>query len=329
LPRQRFSRDATECTEPFEAIRARRRPQRRVGVSKHGEFESCRRQTRREFLQASAAATVAAALSRPAFAVEPAPLKLGIRAASLKMSGTPDVFRVAAGIPGIRGVELQATAGKPSLRDDDAVRQYKREADRWGLQIPSLAGIWDRGVKIHSPDADRSVIASLRAAQMLGAGVILAAFFRDDAPRMDDESSYGPIVAMLQRVAVKAADAGVVIGLENSLSPADNKRLVDLVDHPAVGVYYDPHNMDYYGYGAQAVPGIGLLGKDRICMVHVKNGKQLIEEPGPIDWPAAFRAFRQIGYEGWYVYETGHENSENCVADTKKNNAFLTRHLQR
>lgn len=301
-------------------IRATRmdRPDRKTGI----------RQTRRKFLQMSAVAAVSAGLSRMALAGESDPPKIGIRATSMRMAGTPDVFQVAAKIPGLRGVELQATAGQPNLRDTETVRRYKREAERWGLQIPSLAGIWDPGVKIHSPNAADSVIASIRAAEMLGARALLAAFFRDDAPKMSDESSYGPIVSMLQQVAKKAADAGVVIGLENSLSPADNKKLIDLVGHPAVGVYYDPHNMDFYGHGDQAIPGIRLLGKERICMVHVKNGNKLIEEPGPIDWPAAFRDFRQIGYQGWYVYETGHESTEDCIADTTKNNEFLKRHLQ-
>jgi sugar phosphate isomerase/epimerase len=118
------------------------------------------------------------------------------------------------------------------------------------------------------------------------------------------------------------------MGLENSLSPADNKKLVDLVDHPAVGVYYDLHNMAHYGHGDQAIPGIKLLGKKRICMVHVKNGKMLLEEPGMIDWVAAFREFNDIQYDGWYIYETGHDSTEDCIEDTKKNNAFLQKHVQ-
>ena len=109
---------------------------------------------------------------------------------------------------------------------------------------------------------------------------------------------------MLREVAPRAAEAGVILGLENSLSPADNVKLVDLVGHPAVRVYYDVHNMATYRHGDQAVPGIKLLGKERICAVHVKNGMLRIEEPGPIDWPAAFRAFNEIGYDGWYVFET-------------------------
>ncbi|MCL5282706.1 MAG: sugar phosphate isomerase/epimerase [Planctomycetes bacterium] len=291
-------------------------------------METQLRLTRRCFLQATGLAMVGAGLAHAGSAGKPEPLKIGIRAASMRMAGTPDVFKVAATIPGIRGVELQMMAGKPNLRDEATVRRYKKEADRWGLKVPALAGIWEAGVTIRSPRAAESVIASIRAAERLDAHVILAAFFRKDAPDMSDESSYGPIVTMLRKMAQPAADAGVVIGLENSLGPADNRKLVDLVGHPAVAVYYDLHNMDFYGHGKEAIPGIKLLGKDRICMVHVKNGKMLIAEPGPIDWPAAFRSFREIGYAGWYVYETAHDSTEACLQATKKNNEFLRRQIQ-
>ncbi|MFA6562556.1 MAG: sugar phosphate isomerase/epimerase family protein [Verrucomicrobiia bacterium] len=256
------------------------------------------------------------------------PLKIGIRAASMKMVGNFDVIRTAASIPGVTGVELQVTGGNPSLRDWDAARRYKREADRWGMRLPTLSGVWDRGVEISRPAAAENLRLSIRAAELLGSNALLLAFFKKQAPDMMREESYRPIVAMLKEVAPRAADASVRLGLENSLSPADNAKLVDLVDHPAVGVYYDLHNMAFYGHGEQAIPGVKLLGKDRICAVHVKNDNKLIEEPGPIDWAAAFRAFNEIGYEGWYVYETSHASIEDCIKDTKKNNAFLRQHAR-
>ena len=256
------------------------------------------------------------------------PLKIGIRAATMKMVGNVDVIRTAAAMPGIMGVELQVTAGTPNLRDWDAVRTYKRQADRWAMRIPSLAGVWDPGVQINSPAAAENVRLSIRAAEMLGSSVILLAFFERSAPDMTREESYGPIVAMLREVAPRAADAGVILGLENSLSPADNVKLVDLVGHPAVRVYYDVHNMATYRHGDQAVPGIKLLGKERICAVHVKNGMLRIEDPGPINWAAAFRAFNEIGYEGWYVFETAHRTPVACAEDTQVNIAFLRQHLR-
>lgn len=291
--------------------------------------------TRRGFIKTAALGTVAAgfggSLGRAAegdvAASQRIPLKIGIRAASMRMVGDFDVIKTAASIPGLSGVELQTTSGKSNLRDLDVVRRYKAEAKHWGIQIPSLAGVWDRGVQIHNPSAVDSLTKTIRAAEMLGSSVILLAFFRQNAPDMTKEESYGPVVANLQKAAKHAADAGVIMGLENSLSPADNKKLVDLVDHPAVGVYYDLHNMAHYGHGNQAIPGIKLLGKKRICMVHVKNGKMLLEEPGMIDWVAAFREFNEIKYDGWYIYETGHESTEDCIEDTKKNNAFLQKHV--
>ncbi len=292
--------------------------------------------TRRGFIKTAALGTVAAgfggALGRAAggdaAASRRIPLKVGIRAASMKMVGDFDVIKTAASIPGMSGVELQTTSGKSNLRDLDVVRRYKAEAKRWGLQIPSLAGVWDRGVQIHKPTAVDSLTKTIQAAEMLESSVILLAFFRQNAPDMTNEESYGPVVANLQKAAKCAADAGVTMGLENSLSPADNRKLVDLVDHPAVGVYYDLHNMAYYGHGDQAIPGVKLLGKKRICMVHVKNEKMLLEEPGKIDWVAAFREFNDIQYDGWYIYETGHDSTADCIEDTKKNNAFLQKHVQ-
>lgn len=246
----------------------------------------------------------------------------------MKMAGNLDVIRTAATIPGIMGIELQVTAGNPNLRDWDTVRRYKREADRWAMRIPSLAGVWDRGVAIGSPAAAENIRLSIRAAEMLGSSVILLASFKEQAPNMTREESHGPIVAMLRQVASAAADAGVILGLENSLSPADNAKLVDLVGHPAVRVYYDVHNMAFYGHGDLAVPGIKLLGKQRICAVHVKNEDKLIEEAGAIDWAAALGAFNEIGYEGWYTYETRHANIQRCIEDTQKNNDFLRRHAR-
>ena len=258
----------------------------------------------------------------------PLPLKLGIRAATMGMVGDLSVIQTAASIPGISGVELQVVAGAKNLRDLDVVRQYKRESDRWNIRIPSLAGVWEKGVKISSPKAPDSLRAAIRAAELLGSGVILVAFFKEDAPDMAREESFGPVVANLNAVAGAAADAGVTLGLENSLSPADNRKLVDLIGHPAVGVYYDLHNMATYGHGTEAVPGVKLLGKERICAVHVKNGDSLIEEPGPIDWPAAFAAFNEIGYEGWYTYETQHKGLAACITATARNNTFLAKHIQ-
>jgi sugar phosphate isomerase/epimerase len=103
---------------------------------------------------------------------------------------------------------------------------------------------------------------------------------------MDQEQSYGPVVTMLQKLSGAARDAGVVVGLETSNSPAEDRKLIDLVDRPSVRVYYDLFNVEHYQHTHEAVPGIASL-KDRIRQVHMKNEDRLLEQTGPVHWAAA------------------------------------------
>ena len=265
------------------------------------------------------------------------PLKIGIRQASLlepgnpkkKMTGNLDTFKVARQVPGIIGVELQVTGGTNNMRDMDIVRWYKKEANRWGLDIPSIAGVFDRGTLDGNwgPSAGVELVHAIRVAELLGASVVLVAFFDQNAPNLMDENSYGPIVDLFQKLAPLAADAGVIMGLENSLTPEDNKKLVDIIDRQSVKVYYDVFNMFRHG-ADQAVAGIKLLGKERMCAVHVKNDYDLIEKPDRINWELALRLLSEIGYDGWLIFETKHKSLENCIDDTQKNIAFIKNHFQ-
>ena len=157
---------------------------------------------------------------------------------------------------------------------------------------------------------------------------MLVAFFGKNAPDMADRQSYGPVVSILRDVATRAQEAGIILGLENSLSPKENRDLVDIIDHPAVKVYYDPDNMYQYGHGDEAVPGIELLGPARIAGFHAKNEGRILRETWRIDWAAAFGALTEIRYDGWLVFETQHENHQQCREETVQNIAFIKEHFR-
>jgi sugar phosphate isomerase/epimerase len=241
----------------------------------------------------------------------------------MRKVGDTAVFELAARIPGLLGVELQVVSGNHDLWSKDTLRRYKREANRWGMRVPSLSGPFGRGVTLKSPGAGEQIQHAIRAAEFLGSSVILIPSFRDNCPDMAQETSWGPVVRMLQTVAPIARDAGVTLGLENSLDPAGNVKLCDLVNHPSVRIYYDLDNCEFYGHEGQAVPGVKIMGKDRICQVHVKNEERLIEEPGRVDWKAALSALRDIRYEGWYVFESRHTSDQQCIESTTRNIAFF------
>lgn len=296
---------------------------------------------RRTFLQQLACGTVGCLLGSAKMIAaqeqEPGeprlPYKIGIRQASLRnpadsakgMVANFDTFKVARDIPGITGVELQVASGRPNMRDLSVARRYKAEAHRWGLDIPSTAGVWNHPA--WGPNSGLDLLDSIRATGILGASVMLVAFFGKNAPNMTDKKSYEPVVTLLKEVAPHAEEAGVVMGLENSLSPKENMELVDRIDHSCVKVYYDLDNMFQYGHGNDAVAGIKLLGLDRIAAVHVKNKGRILQDNWRINWAGAFQALTEIGYDGWLVFESEHKSHQQCREMTQQNITFIKEHF--
>ncbi len=271
---------------------------------------------RRAFLSTLAAATTAGAVP---------PVKVGHREASMKLVGNLRVFETASKIPGLAGVELQIVSGAHNLWSKDTLRKYKREANRWGMQIPSLAGPFGRGVQLMKPGAEEQLRKAVAAAEFLGAGVILVPSFRDNCPDPATPEQSEPVLAMFRKVGAAAAEAGVTLGWENSRSPADNARMIDAIGHPNVRVYYDLDNGEFYGHKGQIEDGVKLLGRDRICQVHVKNEDRLIEDRGRIDWRKAFRELKAAGYDGWYVLESRHGDEAQLIESTSRNIEFIKR----
>ena len=279
---------------------------------------------RRQFVVSSLAAAAAAVAGRSQAAPR---LKFGHRQANMVKDPGPAVFDLAKQIHNLSGVELQVFFKGTTLWDVQNRQTYKRAAERTGLLIPSVAGVWPPGATLLDASAGEHLRKAIDAAHALGAVTILAAAFDKNCPRMDDEQSYGPVVKMLQEVSGAARDAGIVIGLETSHSPADERKFIDLVDRSSIAVYYDLDNVEFYGHTNEAVPGIALLGR-RIRQVHLKNQDRLLEQPGRVDWAAAARGLAAIHYPGWLVFETSHSGPQQCIEATEKNIAFVTRNFR-
>jgi len=279
---------------------------------------------RRQFVWGSLAAAAGVAARR---SVAAPLLKFGHRQANMEVEPGPGVFDLAKQIPGLSGVELQVFFKGTTLWDKEVLLGYKNAAQKTGLEIPSIAGIWPPKAGLPQPTAEEHIRKSIVAAEALNAKAILIACFEQNCPKMDDEKSYGPVVTLLQNVAGQARDAGVTLGMETSNSPAEDRKLIDLVDRPSVKVYYDLFNVERYKHTNEAVPGIALL-KDRIRQVHLKNDDKLLADPGLVDWAAAAKGLKAIGYSGWFVFETAHHSQQEVVEATRKNIKFVTDHFK-
>ena len=67
----------------------------------------------------------------------------------------------------------------------------------------------------------------------------------------------------------EAEKAGVILGLENTISAEDNVRIMDRARSKAVLVYYDIGNSTKAGFNVARE--IDWLGKKRICQMHFKD----------------------------------------------------------
>jgi sugar phosphate isomerase/epimerase len=262
---------------------------------------------RRQFLKESAfgAAVLCVLGSRspaPARALARAGARIRIGGCdwSLGKEGDPGAFSVARAA-GLDGVEVSCGKGKDRLPLSDPEKQKRllAEAAKNELPIPStcLEILHRDGLKSH-PEAVHWVEEAIPATKALGARVILLPFF---GPRAINERSEQKAVAeRLKPLAPLAEKAGVVLGLENTISARDNAWILEQVGSQAVKVYYDVGNsfgkFDVY----EEVPW---LGKDRIAQIHLKDSRKLLGE-GKIDFPRFVESILKSGFEGWAMLES-------------------------
>ncbi len=310
--------------------------------------------TRRDFVSRAAQAVpvvLATSCTRPAPGTVSGQ-RIGICDWNLGEPCDPEAIPLAASV-GLNGIQVSVGTNPDaiSLRDPSVRNRYLELGRAHGVSFPSVAagGILNQIPLKSEPEAAVYVIDALEAAAVLGSTCILTAFFGDaDLRKRADDGGFineasGPfasyaldrtgvdrVVAALKQIAPRAEDLGLVIGLEDTLSARQELELIDRVGSPAVKVYYDLGNSTGYGYDVAGE--LRMLGADRICEIHLKETLGL-DDPmtpvfgapssGGVDFEAAAVALRDIGYDKWFVLETG-GRADHFIEDTRRNVEFAT-----
>jgi len=264
---------------------------------------------RRSFLKYSLGA---AALLRAARAAEPAaapaPAAKGFRLFAcdwtLKKACDPEVFELAARI-GLDGVQVEF--GKPKAGETALSLFSEAQQDRLlaasansGVAISSLALGVLNGVPYKSDAAaEQWVLDSIGVMKRMKVRVTLLAFF-GKGDLVDDPAGIAEIIRRLKQAVPRAADAGVVFGLESWLKVPELERILDAVNSPGLKVYYDVGNMQKVGEDVDVA--IRRLGHERICELHLKDYDDLYGK-GSMNFPGVRRALDAAGYRGWLGIE--------------------------
>ena len=122
----------------------------------------------------------------------------------------------------------------------------------------------------------------------------------------------------LRELAPAAEKAGVVLGLEDTISARDNVRIMERSQSPAVLTYYDVGNSTRNGF--DVIEEIRWLGASRICEVHLKDNPHYLGQ-GTIDFTAVVDALADIGFSGWAQLET--DSPAGVEPDMARNLAYI------
>ncbi len=301
---------------------------------------------RREFFKTAALSTglIGTGLRRESGAIPvPAP-RIGMCDWNLGKSCDPELISLARDA-NLRGIQVSVGTSPDSipLRKEVVRRRYLDLGGKFGIAFNSVAaGSLLNQIPLKSePQSAVYVIDALEAAAALGAKNILVAFFGNGDLRLQDSTgklrnlnksgfasyeldSVGVtrVVEALRQIAPRAESAGVVLGLENTLTATQNIEIIDRIGSPMVQVYYDVGNSTHYGYDVPAE--LRLLGAARICEIHLKDWRVplLGSSGGEVDFKAVSEACRFIGFDKWYVLESS-GRKDHFLEDTRANVAFV------
>ena len=229
---------------------------------------------------------------------------------------------------GLDGVELNFGPGCVLTPDttDSEYEEIKRLASEAGIQLKSIASGFSWTC---SPTADEKetrdtahelIRQQIISAHKLGAESILVVpgfcgvDFVPDSPVVDYMDAYNRALDWMNDLKGLAEELNVDIAIENVwnkflLSPLDFKNIIDQVNSPKVGCYFDVGNVLVNSYPEQ---WIRILGS-RIKKVHFKDFDRSIGTiegfvdllKGNVDYRAVMKAFKEVGYDGWATAEFG------------------------
>jgi sugar phosphate isomerase/epimerase len=275
--------------------------------------------TRRTFLQSAVGAAAAAA----PLAAAKAKLQIGVTDWNLHQTGKIEAVALAKQL-GFDGVQVslgrKPEGDKLPLANPDVQARYVAEAKAQGIPLDSTClDILHVNYLKNDPLGKKWVADSIPITKNLNARIILLPFFGKGALSTPAEMDY--VADILRELGPEAEKAGVILGLENTISAADNMRIMDRARSKAVLVYYDIGNSTNNGFDPPRE--IRQLGRKRICQFHFKDNPHYLGE-GKIDLAAVLHAITEIEYRGFANLETD-SPSKSVEADMKRNLAFVHR----
>ncbi|MDR2841024.1 MAG: family 78 glycoside hydrolase catalytic domain [Paludibacter sp.] len=200
---------------------------------------------------------------------------------------------------------------------DKRTRQlFIDECNRLGIQFSSLALSAFYGQSFAKRENYETLIDE--AIETMKALKITVAFLPmgNSSDVVKEPELYPILVERLKVVAKKAEAAGVIIGIETTLSAKEEARLLDKIASPAIKSYVNFSAI--IKRKGNIINELKTLGKKRIIQIHVSNTDgHWIENDPALDMPQIKATLDSMGWTGWLVVERSRDTSD--VQNVKRN----------
>jgi len=253
-------------------------------------------------------------------------LRIGVTDWNLELGADPQAVPLAAQL-GFEGVQIsfgrKLIDDKMPVDHPEIVARYLQLSKQYGVPIDGTCvdRLHDNGLKSDKL-APKWVLDSIRLTKELHTKVLLVPFFGKWALTNRAEMDYTGDA--LRDLAPEAEKAGVILGLEDTISAEDNWRMIERARSKNVLVYYDVGNSTEAGF--DIVKEIRWLGKDRICQFHLKDNPNYLGE-GKIEFAPVMHTIRDIGFSGYANLETD-AHPQTLEADLRRNLMYIRHVMQ-
>lgn len=223
------------------------------------------------------------------------------------------------GLDGVQ-ISLGTLQDGMQLRQKKIQQQYKDACKKYDMSLGGIA-IGEMNKIPYKSDrrAEQWVSDSIDVAKAMGVKVVLMAFFSNGDLKNDLEGTKETI-RRLKKVAPKAEDNGIILGIESWLDAEEHMEILNGVNSPSVKIYYDVANSNKMGYNIYEE--IRSLGKENICEFHAKENGFLLGK-GRVDFLEVRKAIDEIGYEGWVQIEGAVPKNADMFESYLLNNTYI------
>ncbi|MEA5460404.1 sugar phosphate isomerase/epimerase family protein [Arcicella sp. LKC2W] len=133
------------------------------------------------------------------------------------------------------------------------------------------------------------------------------------------------VISRLKMAGKLAEKAGIIIGIETSLSAKEEIQLLKEINSSAIKIYFNFSTP--LKEGRDLYQEIKILGKDRICMMHCTNKDGVWLENDPeIDLKKVKKTLDKMKWSGWLVIERSRDATK--PRDVKGNYGANTAYLK-